>query len=458
MRSRNLIILALAALSVGAFIYFFERHQLTSDERAERADRLLPALDADEVVAAELTGTHGTVVLEKRGDDWWMTSPLDDPADGTSVQSALRAMAALDTDRSLAAGEVDPAELGLDDPEITAVLTTAAGEVVAVEVGGELPLGSKRAVRPRGDDEIHLCAGAFAAQLDREVDAWRSRDVVKALEHDLASVEITTAEDRIVVVRSGDVWRLLSPVEDLADQDQMRSLISELNALRISDFLPADADPAAFGLEAPEYRIVLTHADAAATVTLELAPAAADAGSVVARRNGSELFRISDSIRTRLAKAPVLWRSDTVWPFSTWDVATLEITSGDAEVMLARSDDQELGKVWRLADGTLADDVGVRRRLTALADLEVREHDLVLPPTEVMGSVILVLDDAAGAEGLTFTFYAPIEEGGLAAVTVSARANVMGVDAVTAETILAEPGSLRPEPEMATADEVSTTN
>jgi hypothetical protein len=452
------MILALVAFAVGSFIYFFERHQMTSDERAERADRFFPALDADEVVAAELNGRHGAVTLAKRGDEWRMTSPLDYPADGASVRSALQALAALDVDRSLAPDEVDPVEFGLDDPEVTAVLTTGAGEVFAIEVGGELPLGSKRAVRKRGEEAIHLCAGAFAAQLDREVDAWRSRDVVEVLEDDLASVEITTAEDRIVAVRSGDVWRLLSPVEDIADQDQMRSLISELNALRIRDFLPADADPAEHGLDAPEYRVVLTHADAAAAVTLELAGVADDAGSVVVRRNGSELFRISDSIRPRLAKAPVLWRSDTVWPFSTWDVATVEISSGDAQVVLERTEDDELGRVWRLEDGSLADDVGVRRRLTALADLEVREHDLVLPPTEVVGSVILVVDDAVGAEGLTYTFYAPIEDGGLAAVTVSTRANVMGVDAVTAETILSDPGSLRPEPEMATADEVSTTN
>jgi hypothetical protein len=61
-----------------------------------------------------------------------------------------------------------------------------------------------------------------------------------------------------------------------------------------------------------------------------------------------------------------------------------------------------------------------------------------------MGSVIVVLEDDQSAEGLTYTFFAPIEEGGHAAVTVSARANVMGVDAVTAETILGDLEKLQP--------------
>lgn len=456
MRSRNLIILAVAAIAVGAFIYFFERHQLTSDERADRADRIFAALEPDEVTSVELQSSHGSIVLVKDDDDWRMTEPLDYPADGETVRSLIQAMATLDSNRSLNAAEVESAEYGLDDPPLTAVLTTDDGERFALEIGGEVPLGAKRAVRRQGEGEILLCSGAFVTHLDKEVDAWRSRDVVDVLEHDLASVEITTADDRILAVREGDVWRLHSPVDDLADQDQMRSLVSELNALRISEFLPTEADPAALDLDVPEYRIVLAHAQADARVTLELAPAAEGAGSVAVRRNGSEFFRTSDSIRPRLAKAPVLWRSDTVWTFSTWDVGKIEISSGDAEVVLNMIEDEELGKVWRLADDALADDAGVRRRLTALADLEAREHDLVLPPTEVMGSVILVLEDDTGAEELTYTFYSPIEEGGLAAVTVSSRANVMGVDAVVAETILSDLGSLRPAPEVATGDGKST--
>ena len=230
---------------------------------------------------------------------------------------------------------------------------------------------------------------------------------------------------------------------DLADAEQMRSLVSELNALRITEFIPGDADPAVLGLDRPEYRVVLETVDDSPPVVLELVAPAAEGDPIVVRRDGKDAFRVSDGIRTRLGKAPVLWRSAKVWPFSSWGVSKVEIASGDDEIVMDRVDG-----LWQLSGGGETDGAEVRRRLNALADLEAREHDLMLPPTEVMGSVILVLDNAElGAEGVTYTFHAPIEEGGHAAVTVSSRANVMGVDAAVAETVLSDLDGLRPAPQ-----------
>ena len=143
---------------------------------------------------------------------------------------------------------------------------------------------------------------------------------------------------------------------------------------------------------------MLQAADGGDAVTLELAEPADGETTTVCRRNGTELFRVPENIRTRLAKAPVLWRSPKVWPFSTLDVGKVEISAGADSIVV-----DKIYGLWTLADGGEADSVAFRRRLTALADLEVRDHDLLLPPTEVMGSVILVLDDDRGAEDPVLT-------------------------------------------------------
>jgi hypothetical protein len=296
-------------------------------------------------------------------------------------------------------------------------------------------------VRRDGDEAIILVPGFFVASLDKDVDQWRSRDVVDLPEHDLASLEIDTAEDRIRAKRADDGrWWLLEPVADLADPDQMRSLISELDTLRVSQFPPGDAGVSEPGLDPPAFRVLLRGRNADEAVTLELSAAEDEAGTVACRRNGSDLFRVPSAIVTRLSKAPVLWRSGKVWPLSSWDVAKIEFADGAGQSTLL----DRVDGVWQTEDGGEIDNPEVSRRLSALADLEVREHDLVLPPTAVMGSVILVLDGEEGAEGLTYTFFAPLEEGGHAAVTVSSRDDVMGVDAISAETIVGDLERLRP--------------
>ena len=439
MRSRNLIILAVVVVALGAFIFFVERHQPTTDEAVERADRVFPELDEDAIETVEIESSHGPIRLSLVEDEWRMVEPLDWAADPTAVRSLLGAISNLDTERTLSLGEVALSDYGLDDPVLGVVLVDANGVRFALAVGDATPLGSKRAVRRGTDDEIILSADAFVAALDREIDEWRSRDVIDLLEHDLESIEISTVEDRIRVEQINGRWQLIEPLVDLADRDQLQSLISELNTLRVGEFLSGDGDPSELGLDPPAFRVVLKPKGGETTTTLELSASEEGAGTVVCRRDGVDLFQVSDSIVTRLSKAPVLWRSDKVWPFSTWDAAKIELMGSAGEVVLDRVDG-----LWQFDDGGEADSAEVRRRLNALADLEVREHDLILPPTQVMGSVIVVLEDDQSAEGLTYTFFAPIEEGGHAAVTVSARANVMGVDAVTAETILGDLEKLQP--------------
>jgi len=442
MRSRNLIILASVALTLGVFIFFVERHQPTTDARLERVDRLFQKLDGDTVVVLELETSHGPIRLAKTDDEWRLVEPLDYPADPAVVKTLIDTIANLDAERTLSVGEVTPGDYGLDTPILGVTLVDLQGGRFSLAVGDETPLGSNRAVRRGTEDQIILVPGFFVANLDKDIDQWRSRDVVDLLEHDLGSVEIETAEDRITVEQAGGRWLLREPLADLADPDQMQSLISELNTLRVSDFLADDVDSVELGLDPPAYRVRLKPKDSDETVILELSAEIEEVGTVVCRRDGSDLFRVPSSIVIRLSKAPVLWRSDKVFPLVSWDVAKIEFAGGTEEILLDRVDG-----LWQAEDGGQVDNPEVSRRLSALADLEVREHDLVLPPTRVMGSVILVLDDDEGAEGLTYTFFAPLEDGGHAAVTVSSRNNVMGVDAISAETIVGNLERLRPAAE-----------
>lgn len=448
MSSRNLIILGALVLAVGAFIFFVEQHQSTTIERLERADRVFAQLDESAVVAIELRTSRGLITLEKTDDEWQLVEPLAYPAEDGAVRSLIQSIVVLESERALPLDEVELSDYGLDAPILGLALVDDEGARFELAVGSETPLGSKRAVRRGGDDEVLLCSGAFVSSFDKEIDQWRSRDVVETFESELASIEVATAEDLIRVTRAGDHWQLETPVTDLADAEQMRSLVSELNALRISEFLTEEDPRIDFGPDRWEYRVVLNPADGGEAVTLELAAPTQDATTITCRRNGAELIQIPEGIRTRLAKAPVLWRAPKVWPFSSLDAGKLEISSEVGSVLLDKVDG-----LWVFSDGGEADGAGVRRRLHALADLEVREHDLVQPPTEVMGSVILVLDDDEGAEGLTYTFYAPIEIGGLAAVTVSARNNIMGVDVAIAEMILGDFDRLRPEADVDSSGE-----
>ena len=444
MRNKNLIILAAVVLAVGAYIFFFERHQPTSEEARDRAEKVLPDFDRDAVTSIEIEGGSGRVRLEKIGEEWRLREPLDYPADTSKVSSTLTSLANLETDRRLGADDLDPAAYGLDEPDLSVEMRTAEDEVIRLVIGDEMPLGSKRALRLGEGGEIVLASGWFVNDLDREVDEWRSREVVDVSADQVASIDIGAGADHIKAVRVNDEWKLLRPLEDLADPDHLGALFSDLDSLRIEEFLDDEASPAELGLDAPEYEILLVRSDGHEPLRLDLGiTREGEAGTEVAcRRGDSEYFWALDRVRTRLSKAPVLWRAKKVGAFDTWDAAGLVMGRGEATVRLER----ESG-MWRFADdGAEVDQGAIQDRLSKLAGLEATDFDLVAPLTAEMGRIGVALpagDEDPEAPTLSFTFFEPLIEGGRAMVRVSGRETVMGVDAAAVEAILGDLEGLR---------------
>jgi hypothetical protein len=449
MKSKNLIILAAVVAVFAAYLFFFERHRPTTDETRRDADKVFQGLELGEITGVVVVGPEGSVRLEKVGDDWQLREPIAYPADSATVSSTLSSLAGLEADRRLAADEVDAAEYGLDIPEAEVTLVLSDGSEVAFAVGDEMPLGSKRPIRVHGADEIAIVPGWFMDDLDREVDDWRSRKVTDVRSDQVASIDIEAGADSIRAVRVGDDWLLLSPMEDMADRDHLEALVTDLGSLHIEEFLDGEVDTGALGLDAPEYSVMVVLSDGGEPLRLALGATREGTGGteVACRRGDADYFWAQDRVRTRLSKAPVLWRSKKVADLDTWAAEGLRLSTGDGSVELEKVDYQ-----WRFAgDGAEADQPRVSDRLTALSKLEATDYDLMAPMTAEMGRAVVVLqagEDGGEPEEIIFTFFAPLSEGGRAMVRVSGRENLMGVDPMAVRPIFADFGDLRPAAEI----------
>ena len=450
MKSRNLIILALVVVAVGAYIFFHERHQMNSDERRERASKVFPELDRDDISTVVVDNSHGRFVMEKSSGIWRLTEPITFEANPASVNSVLTSLANLEEDRTLSTSDVELSAYGLDQPEITVILETETGDRFELAVGDEAALGSNRALRRGDEPSIVLAAGWFVTDLDKGLDDWRSRDVMDLLAADVASLQVVTDDDRVQAVRDGRRWDLLEPMEDMADADHVSNLISDLNGLRIVEFLDGATPLAELGLDQPAYAITIVRSTGGPPVRLDFGSAREEDGTttIACRRDDSELFWVNDGAAIRLTKAPVRWRSPTVYDFETWDAERLFLAVGDLSVALTR--DQGL---WAADEGGEVDHGAVQNLLTKLTELEASEFDLIPPGTDVMGTIELGLGSSndTAPETVSYVFHRPLTDGGQAMVVVSARDTVMSVDAEAVNEILGDPTSLlKPEDPPAT--------
>ncbi len=441
MRENRLLILTVVVLALGAFIWFWERHQPTTEEAQKQAELVLPGLEKADVVRITIVKGTKRFELVKEDGEWRLEKPVAYPADGQAVDLLLSALKSLKIERRLDAGEVSLADWGLEKPEFTVTLAGSGGRTWTLKVGQEEPLGNNRAVTLDGT-AVLLCPKWFVSDLDKDLDGWRSHEVVKLFEDQLASLEVSTPDDRVKVVRDGGLWKLLEPVRDLADRDQIRNLVSALNGLRVKAFVDDEhPDLAALGLDHPRYRVELVRTEGKAPVTLEFGAKRELEGvkQVVCRRNGTEILWVTDGAETPLGKAPILWRSKVVYPFDTWDVERMTLAAGDARTELVHADGS-----WTCS-GHEADSSAVFDRLSRLARLEAENFDLVEPGTTEIGSITLTIKPGLAAEEktgkpveVTWTFFEPMKPGGRALVRVTGRDTIMSVDAAKARGLLAD--------------------
>ncbi len=58
MKPRILMILAVVVVLVGAYIFFFERHQMTSEEARQDAEKVLRGFDQETVASMVIDSSH----------------------------------------------------------------------------------------------------------------------------------------------------------------------------------------------------------------------------------------------------------------------------------------------------------------------------------------------------------------------------------------------------------------
>lgn len=293
MRPRTLLVLLIVVAALGAFIRFYERDLPSSDERAQRAKKVLDfkkdqvtrvrlvtngaGLPGGAGTAAGSAGTVGsnaggtTVVLERLPPpaakpaaaklpdalsalnpanpanpggavelgDWRMVRPLAARADAAAVDRLLDSLANLEKARTL--DQVVPAEVGLDKPRAAVALTVAGqrGETV-LDIGAAVPTGGQAIVAIAGQPQAYVVSDSLLAEVQKPPGDWRDRQLFHGNRDAVERLAWTIGGGpRVVLARRGDRFWLESPLADRADRDQVEKLLSDLSGLTAESFLAA---------------------------------------------------------------------------------------------------------------------------------------------------------------------------------------------------------------------------
>jgi hypothetical protein len=255
-------ILVAILLSLAGYLYLIELPEERTKSVSDAQEKRLLFVTEQEITGLTVRtgGTDVTMVKNDRG-SWTITSPIKSDADGREIGSTLRALVLGKVTRVIddQASTLEP--FGLDKP--AAVYSLRSGERTdQLSIGDSGPLSNTLYALRSSDKKVLLTDLAPKDVLNKTLQTFRRKDVVRFDQNKLERVRLVTPKSEILLERAGPArkWMIRFPLETRADQIEVRALLLKLDDFKARGFI----DP---GAEHDQLRKKLT--EPAARLTIE---------------------------------------------------------------------------------------------------------------------------------------------------------------------------------------------
>jgi hypothetical protein len=255
--TKSTALLLAAAAGLFAFVYFVEwpmrQTALTPPNR-----RILPDLDPAKIIAVEIQAGGRVVRIEQTNHAWQLTAPIEYPANAALVGRFLQGLAQWEWETFLGPDELTNRpnameEFGFDPPQFTLLLREEGRERV-LNIGHVSAVGDQVYLNFSGSTVIYIAADLLRG-MTTNPDQWRDLKVL-----DLAATPFQRLEVHPTNPPSFDLkldpatrlWSMTSPLQRRADTPKIVELLSRLQELTVSNFVPdGSAELALSGLQDP---------------------------------------------------------------------------------------------------------------------------------------------------------------------------------------------------------------
>ncbi|MEM7675593.1 MAG: DUF4340 domain-containing protein [Myxococcota bacterium] len=263
MQNQRLVIAGVIfALLLGGAVYALNQREAADAGEAETTPEL-PAIEREAITRLTITRPESDpIVLEKRGEEWRVTAPVDAEADQSAVTTVLEKLGDLEVTGVAARREENHGRLEVDSAGIRVEVAQGEGEPVVLIVGAYRDRNTM--IRVDGQTEVLSVSGSIKYAFNKELKDWRNRRVFDGLQADrIREITFESENGRYAFARTGaGEWAQADgeePIERFG-ASKVQSIVASIAGMRAVNFAD-NADASAAGFDAPT-----------GTVTLGIAP------------------------------------------------------------------------------------------------------------------------------------------------------------------------------------------
>ncbi|KIE58777.1 hypothetical protein A946_04990 [Methylacidiphilum kamchatkense Kam1] len=267
---RSTLILSIIVALLTGYIYFFDKGKKSTEER-QRTENELFHIEAGEINWLQIKSPGESVTLEKKENQWKITSPIHADADERTIDRYLIDLQYLEVRRKIPQNEIPNGDIlkqwGFSNPSLEIYFKTSK-ETHSLIVGRKTAVSelvyAKTSTGSNGP--IYLISSSMAESLKKGLDDLRSRVVFHFNQFSIDKCGIRQLNgpsfSDYIVLKKGKQWELQKPVMARADGSKLEDWFNELHSLRIDKFIADDGSNLnQYGLDSPRYQIWIDQSD-----------------------------------------------------------------------------------------------------------------------------------------------------------------------------------------------------
>lgn len=358
---KSLLVLLVAALGLGAYIYFVEAKRDLTDPALKR-DKVF-AIETAKVEEIEVKGASGEVTsLKKHDNQWQIATPAMLEADQSEVSTLLTSLETLEIQRTLdeKPAALKPFEL---DPPRFSVGVRLAGETAMrrVNFGSKTPTGADLYATIEGQPKLLLVSAYVEDSLNKTPFSFREKSILKFSRDGVDSLtKEAQGNPTVVLTKKGTDWRLVKPVDAKADFGSVDTLIGKIAQAKMKAIVAPEAGkPAAeltpadlkkYGLDKPQ--AVATIGAGSTRASLAIGGKVDDSTVYARDLSRPMVFTVESTLLEDLKRKPDDLRVKDVFAFRTFNALGVDLTFGGQtytfEKQKATSEQQSTtAEVWK---------------------------------------------------------------------------------------------------------------
>ncbi len=343
---KSTLLVLLAAIVLGAAVYYFDWRRSQKEIEKEPADTEKLAYSIQPQDVSSLTIKHPAnpaepvLHFEKRNGIWQVTQPIETQADQTSVEGIVDSLA------SARISQIEPGTpdrlkvFGLDPPAVSLEFQLQNGAKHTLALGSKDFTGiSAYALVDSGKDAA-LLPESLLISASKSLQELRDRNVLHLTSSDVAAFDLKNSSGQVSAKKEKEEWKFTKPAEARGDASSIDGLLATISSAKMTAVTSESPDHLGkYGLASPAISFAAVNTQGKTTT---LIVGKKEDGQYFARDTSRPtIFRVDEGLYKKLAQTAGDLRDKKLAHFDPAAINHVEIHNASGTFICTRKSDTD---------------------------------------------------------------------------------------------------------------------